>query len=73
MQAMGEDKYLELLRRYGETYRFKEAVPDDFLRLAEEQAGPIARELYDQWILGSDSTAAPAESTNAAPEQAGSQ
>ena len=35
MQAMGEDKYLELLRRYGETYRFKEAGPDEFLRLAE--------------------------------------
>ena len=57
MLAMGEDKYLELLRRYGETYRFKEAGPDDFLRLAEEQAGPIARELYDQWIL--DLTALP--------------
>jgi aminopeptidase N len=71
MQAMGEDQYLELLRRYVETYRFKEAGPDDFLRLAEEQAGPVARELYDQWILGSDSTAAPIESTGSAPEQAG--
>lgn len=53
MQAMGEQPYLRLLRRYAETYRFKEATPDDFLRMAEEQAGPVARELYDQWILGS--------------------
>ena len=73
MQAMGEGQYLELLQHYVKTYRFKEADPDDFLRLAEEQAGPVARELYEQWILGSSSLIAPIKSTDAAPEQAGAQ
>jgi hypothetical protein len=68
MQAMGEEPYLELLRRYAETYRFKEATPDDFMRLAEEQAGPIARDLYEQWILGTDSAPAEPVSTPSAPD-----
>ena len=71
MQAMGEEQYLELLRRYAQAYRFKEAGPGDFMQLAEELAGPVAQDLYERWILGLDSTAAPVESTDAMPAQAG--
>ena len=51
LQAMGQDKYLEMLRHYVDTYRFGVATPEDFLNLAEEYAGPQAQELYQQWIL----------------------
>jgi hypothetical protein len=64
MQAMGEPAYLDLVRQYAATYRFKEATPDDFLQLAEAKAGPVARELYDQWILGSDNPATSEDSTD---------
>ncbi|MEZ4769855.1 MAG: M1 family metallopeptidase [Caldilineales bacterium] len=53
-QAMGEDAYLTLLRRYVEQYRFREATPEDFIALAEEIGGPQVRELYNKWILLDD-------------------
>ncbi len=53
-QAMGEDAYLTLLRRYVATYRFRQATPDDFMALAEEIGGPQVRELYDKWITHDD-------------------
>ena len=53
-QAMGEDAYLTLLRRYSEAFRFREATPDDFMALAEEIGGPQVRTLYDKWITHDD-------------------
>jgi aminopeptidase N len=50
-QMIGEEAYLALLRRYADTYRFREATPDDFMALAEEIGGPEVRELYQQWIM----------------------
>ncbi|HRX01610.1 MAG: M1 family metallopeptidase [Anaerolineae bacterium] len=70
-QAMGEDAYLTLLRRYVEQYRFREATPEDFMALAEEIGGPQVRELYDKWIEHDDEgrpAVAPQPTPTPAPE-----
>lgn len=53
-EAMGEEAYLTLLRRYIDQFRFGEATPDSFIALAEELGGPQARALYEQWIEHDD-------------------
>lgn len=53
-KAMGPEAFQALLQRYIEAFRFGIATPEGFVALAEEMAGPVARELYDQWILTAD-------------------
>lgn len=50
-EAMGQEQYLTLLRRYAEQYRFREATPADFLSLAVELGGPEVEQLYQRWIV----------------------
>ncbi len=53
-QTLGEDAYLALLRAYIERFRFGEAQPQDFLKLAVELGGPQVEEIYQRWILQAD-------------------
>jgi aminopeptidase N len=60
-QAMGEERFLQLLRRYVSDYRFKIATPEDFLALAEEMAGDTAIDLYRQYILEPEAVPLPVD------------
>lgn len=54
LQAMGQESYLALLKRYAEQFRFREAAPEDFLALAVELGGPEVAAIYQRWILQAD-------------------
>lgn len=60
-QAMGDKRFLELLRRYASDYRFQIATPEDFLALAEEMAGDTATDLYRQYILEPEAVPLPVD------------
>lgn len=60
-QAMGDERFLELLRRYASDYRFKVATPEDFMALAEEMAGDTATDLYQQYILEAEAVPLPVD------------
>lgn len=62
-ETMGEEQFLNLLRRYQEKYRFRIATPDDFVALASEVAGPAVADLYQRWILEAASPAPAVEAT----------
>ncbi|MEA3334780.1 MAG: M1 family metallopeptidase [Chloroflexota bacterium] len=50
LKVLGEQRYLELLRRYLDENRYQVATPQDFQSLAEEFAGSDAVEIYERWI-----------------------
>ena len=50
-KALGEERYLALLRRYVEAKRYGVATPDDLVALIKEFGGPSAEALYQEWIL----------------------
>ena len=47
---LGEEKWLQLLHAYAQTYRFKPARWEDFLRLAETQLGEDLSDFQREWI-----------------------
>jgi hypothetical protein len=57
-EAIGEESFQTLVRRYSEQFRFGVATPEEFMSLAEEMAGATARDLYRQWILQVDAAGA---------------
>ena len=58
MNQLGQQGYLDLLRRYLALYRFGQATPEQFRALAVELGGPEADALYQQWIEGGPAPAA---------------
>jgi aminopeptidase N len=48
---MGDDAFYKFLRTYFERYRYKNAMPEDLLKTAEEVAGQSLRAEYQEWIL----------------------
>jgi hypothetical protein len=52
-QELGDETFRAVLRAYAEQYRWKLAMPDDFLAVAESVSGQNLDGLYSQWILSS--------------------
>jgi aminopeptidase N len=50
-QALGRDKYLEVLRTFIARYRFKTPTPADFLAVVGEVGGIDPQPIYQKWIL----------------------
>jgi hypothetical protein len=50
-KKMGDDAFYKFLRTYFERYRYKNAMPEDLLKTAEEIAGQSLRAEYQEWIL----------------------
>jgi len=53
-QAMGKERYLDVLHTFIDRYRFKTPTPDDFLNIVQEVGGIDPTPLYQKWILGTD-------------------
>ena len=53
-QAMGRERYLEVLRTFIDRYRFKTPTPDDFLSIVQEVGGIDPGPLYQKWILSTE-------------------
>ena len=53
-QAMGRERYLEVLRTFIDRYRFKTPKPEDFLDIVEEVGGIDPTPYYEKWIEGTD-------------------
>ena len=51
-QKLGDDTYQAVLREYVDSYRWRIATPDDFLRVAESVSGQDLDGLYSFWVLG---------------------
>lgn len=64
-QALGHDKYLEVLRTFIARYRFKTPTPADFLAVVGEVGGIDPQPIYQKWILSGPKhpSSKPAEGT----------
>jgi aminopeptidase N len=60
-QAMGEERYLDMLRAYIARHRFGIATSEDLLALVEEYGGAKAKDLYRQWIVEANTEPRPSE------------
>jgi len=60
-QAMGRERYLEVLRTFIDRYRFKTPKPEDFLDIVEEVGGIDPMPFYEKWIMGTDAIPDPEE------------
>ena len=52
VQTNKEDRFLETLRDFYQTYRGKTATTDDFQRVVERHAGVPMDWFFDQWVKG---------------------
>ncbi len=53
-QAMGRERYLEVLQTFIDRYRFKTPTPEDFLAVVKEVGGIDPTPYYKKWIEGTD-------------------
>jgi len=53
-QAMGRERYLEVLHTFIERYRFKTPKPKDFLNIVQEVGGIDPTPYYEKWIEGTN-------------------
>ena len=51
-EAIGDDAFFTLLRRWVETHRYDDARTPDFVALAEEVSGQQLDGLFDAWLYG---------------------
>jgi aminopeptidase N len=54
-QQVGDDAYIEIMRRYLEQHKYGIATPESFLAVAEEVSGQSLDETYHRWILSAES------------------
>ncbi len=51
-KALGDDTFFRILAEYYRSYRYRIATGQDFLGLATSIGGPVVRQVYNQWVLG---------------------
>ena len=51
-ENVGEEKFLTVLKKYFENYRFKNATPDDLVGVFEKYLGYEMKGFFDSWING---------------------
>jgi len=50
--AVGDDVFFEILRRYADKYRYGNATTEAFIDLAESISGADLADLFDSWLYG---------------------
>ncbi|WP_246637577.1 M1 family metallopeptidase [Crassaminicella profunda] len=50
-EKYGEDKFYDIMKKYYETYRFKNATTEDFKKVCEEVVGKKLDSLFNKWLL----------------------
>ncbi|MCT4620922.1 MAG: M1 family metallopeptidase [Marinisporobacter sp.] len=50
-EKYGKQRFYEIMKKYYETYRFKNATTEDFKRICEEVTGDDLDNLFNKWLL----------------------
>jgi aminopeptidase N len=53
-ELLGDELFLEALRRYYQDRRYMLATPEDLLRVVEDVSGQELDQLYQEWMLNAD-------------------
>ncbi len=50
-KKMGDDRFFRFLKRYHDTFRYEEAMPEDILKTAESTCACSLQDEYQRWII----------------------